>query len=683
MKKFLGVRKVNEPLLQNDKICDNVIYMKRMYKRNTAENLALLLKSRAESGGDYFIQAAKDKDGNFVYYRYSEFYRSVLALAKKFKSLGITKGTNVALISDNRREWFLTDNALLALGAIDVPRGCDSLGKEIRFIISFAECKYGFFENFRQLEKVLEKAEEVPLLKTAVLFEKDASLEKDSDSVKRAAECGVEILFFEDMLCEAEKEFALDEKNISNEIEADMKNVTSDDVATIIFTSGTTGVPKGVMLTHRNYLEQLSVIQNFIPCKKGDWWMTVLPVWHSFERFIQYIAVASYGGLAYSKPAAPILMHDFAAIKPQWICGVPRLWEALVSGINRAMNKKGGISLKLYNFFIRVGKKYAVQKDKVFGNVCRFKKNSHAADFFEGLIPFLLLWPLHKLGDLLVYRKIREKFGGKITIAVSGGGALQKEIDLFYKAIGLELLEGYGLSETAPVVSVRDFRHPRSGCVGVVLPSNEVKIVKEENGVIAGNEPLGFGQKGLILVRGGQIMKGYYNRPDLTQKAIDKDGWLNTGDIGCLTYDNEIIITGRAKDTIVLLDGENIEPAVIEAALLEDKLIESAMVTGQDKKYLGCLIVPSKENVLEYAAQENIEYTEYEELLKNKKIIQLYQKILNERVSIKNGFRNCETVYRFVLLSESFKPGEELSAKQEMMRHKISEKYAEQIKSMF
>ncbi len=675
--------KINDSLLQNDKKCDNVIYMKHMTKRILPENLSLLLKSRAQEDGDRYIQAAKDKDGNFVYYTYRDFYKSVTAFAKTLKSFGITKGTNVALISDNRREWFIADNALLCLGAVDVPRGCDSLGKEIRFIISYAECKYGFFENFRQLEKVIEKAEEVPLLKTAILFERSESADADEANVKRAADCGVKIYFFDELLAEAENIFSLDEKNIRAEIESEMLGVKADDVATIIFTSGTTGVPKGVMLTHRNYLEQLSVIQNFIPCKKGDTWMTVLPVWHSFERFIQYIAVAASCCIAYSKPAAPIMMHDFSVIKPQWICGVPRLWEALVNGINRAMNKKGGISLKLYNFFISVGKKYSVQKDKVCGDVCRFEYRSRTADFIAGIIPFLLLWPVHKLGDILVYRKIREKFGGRITMAVSGGGALQKETDLFYRAIDLTLLEGYGLSETAPVVSVRDFRHPRSGCVGAIMPSVEIKIVKEENGVIAGSEPLGFGQKGLILARGGQIMKGYYNRPDLTQKIIDADGWLNTGDIGLLTYDNEIKITGRAKDTIVLLDGENIEPAVIEAELLVEKYIESAMVVGQDRKYLGCLIVPAKDNVLEYAAEQNIDFADYESLLKDKRIVSLFQKIINERVSIKNGFRNCETIYKFVLLAESFKPGEELSAKQEMMRYKIAEKYSEQIKQMY
>ena len=345
--------------------------------------------------------------------------------------------------------------------------------------------------------------------------------------------------------------------------------------------------------------------------------MSILPVWHSFERLIQYVAIYFVNGLAYSKPVASILLGDMAVIRPQWICGVPRLWEALANGVNKAMNKKGGITLKLFRFFISVGKSYANAKDKVLGHVCQVKKRNKFLDALCGFFPMIFLWPLRKLGDALVFKKIRDKFGGRISIAISGGGALQKDVDDFYRAIGLNLLEGYGLTETAPVISFRYYKEPRPGCVGAIFPSMEVKIIPEENGVPTSKEGLGPGKKGLIFVRSEQVMKGYYKRLDLTEKIIDSDGWLNTGDLGLLTFDNEIKITGRAKDTIVLLGGENIEPAVIESELLTSPYIESVIVIGQDQRYLGALVVPSKESVIAYAKENNLFsdafYTEVED----------------------------------------------------------------------
>ena len=300
-----------------------------------------------------------------------------------------------------------------------------------------------------------------------------------------------------------------------------------------------------------------------------------------------------------------------------------------------------------------------------------------------GIFPFLGLWPVHALGNVCFFNRVRKGLGGRIKVAVSGGGALQKEVNDFFRSVGFNLLEAYGLTETAPVLSVRNYKHPRPGCVGEIMPSCEVKIVREENGVIADSTPLPSGQKGLVLARGDQIMKGYYKRPDLTEKIIDSDGWLNTGDLGLMTFDGELKLTGRAKDTIVLLGGENIEPAVIERALNASDFIESSIVMGQDKNYLGCLIVPQRDKIEGYAKANGIEYSSYPELLQKEEINSFYSKTIHSLVSVSTGFRSCERINKFILLADSFKTGEELSAKGEMVRPKIVKKYEKEIETMF
>ncbi|MCQ2590178.1 MAG: AMP-binding protein [Treponema sp.] len=648
------------------------------FDKSYPKNLALMFKARAEELKDDVFQYSKDKEGNFKSYTYGQVYDEVIALAVALKDLGINRGANVGLISDNRREWALIDFALLSLGATDVPRGCDSMGVEIRFILNYADCEFSFFETARQLEKVLEKPEECPNLKYAILIntptEEEAAI-YDNGKFR--------VITFESLLARGIDLYAANKTALQKEIEDGMEKTDANDNATIIFTSGTTGTPKGVMLTHRNYMAQVEVIHNFFPCKRGETWLTVLPVWHSFERAFQYFIPALKCNVAYSKPIPQIMIADMQKMKPHWMCAVPRIWSGIAKNVDRTINKHKGWNLFCYKIFMGPAKAYIAQKDKVYGWVCQIEKRNRFLDFVTGIIPFILLWPIHKLGEICLFKTIQKGLGGNIKIAVSGGGALQREVNDFFRAVGFNLLEGYGLTETAPVVSVRDYKAPRPGCVGALLPSVEVKIVKEENGVIADSTPLPFGQKGLVLVKSEQNMKGYYKRQDLTDAIIDNEGWLNTGDIGLLTFDNELKITGRAKDTIVLLGGENIEPLVIEQAITASDYIESAIVLGQDQNSLGCLIVPQKDMTEAYAKENNIQAESYEELLKKEEIISYFSKTVHSLVSVNTGFRSCERINKIALLPASFRPGEELSAKGEMIRPKIAKKYEQIIATLF
>lgn len=634
------------------------------------DTLPSLFKHQAEKYPDLTLQASKNKDGEFINYSFSQVFESILTFAAALETIGVKGGDNIAIISDNRREWLITDQAIQTLRAADVPRGCDSMAPEIRYIIGFAECRLAFFENQKQLKKVTEKLEEVPLLKKVVLF--------DMPDERPVIE-GLEVFSFQELM---DKGLTLIDGRRDALIEA-IGKVKKDDLATIIFTSGTTGTPKGVMLTHRNYMAQLEVVHTVLTTKPGEMWLSVLPVWHSFERTLNYMAVTLGSGIAYSKPIAPVLMPDLQKIKPQWMTGVPRLWESLAHSIEHAMKKQGGFKYRLYKHYMNIGKKYAFAKECVSGRICHYVLRPRTMDFIWGILPFIGLFIPHCIGEILVYRKIRARFGGRVVAALSGGGALQPDVDDFYKAIGFKLLEGYGITEAGPVLSVRNCKKPRAGGVGEVYPAAEIKIVKEKYGVPVSEEHMGPGRTGLIYARGDQIMKGYYRQPELTAKVLSEDGWLNTGDLGMISVDNELKITGRAKDTIVMLDGENIEPLGIETAICTSQYVESAIVIGQDRKALCALIVPAKKEILEYAAENDILYSTYEDLLETGSIISLIRSETDSKVCQGTGFKTCERISRFCLLPDSFRQGEELSAKGEIKRYRINELYADQIESMY
>ncbi|WP_149554246.1 AMP-dependent synthetase/ligase [Treponema pectinovorum] len=651
------------------------IFPDTTFDKTLGKNLPVMLREKIKKIPNFTLQAVKNKSGVFVRYSYSQVYQHIIEMAYSLKKLGIKRGDHVGFISDNRREWLISDYALLCLGAVDVPRGCDSMGVEIRFILNFAECKYSFFENGRQLEKVLEKVEEVPLLKTAILFDYP-----EQELVEKAKACGIEVVNFH-FLESSGVEISTEDWQ---KIEDEMETISGDDLATIIFTSGTTGLPKGVQLTHDNYMAQCEVAHHSLGLmQKGDIWLTVLPIWHSFERAFLYMVVALEGGFAYSKPIASIMLSDMAQIQPQWMNGVPRLWESVAQGLFREVKKQSGIKQWEFSTAVYIGKQFYKAKELVFGLRCRFRWYPRFLATIIGIIPYILLWLPNFAAENLVFKKIRSKFGGKMRAAISGGGALQPNTEAFFHAIGFKLMEGYGMTETAPVVSVCNSKKTRSNNVGLIFPSNEVKIVKEKNGEPVNSTPLKPGKRGLVMVKGRQVMKGYYKRQDLTDKVIDSEGWMNTGDLGMISYDKELKIVGRAKDTIVLLGGENIEPQGIEKAINISPYVERSVVVGQDQKFIGALICPDQANVINYAEENSILYDNYENLLETNEIQNLFRTEIDSCVNAKAGFRACERIFKFKLLTQSFQIGKEINMKQELMRHQIVEIYKKELKKMF
>ena len=540
--------------------------------------------------------------------------------------------------------------------------------QEISFILGFSECRIAILENEKQLGKVVAHKAEISGLAMALLFE-DASPEIAA-SAKAA---GLLVRTFAEVCALGAPRAAARPAEYEEAVAAGRRG----DLATIIYTSGTTGEPKGVMLSHGNFLHQTDFLPSVLHILPGHAFLSVLPVWHSFERVVQYIVLASGAGIAYSKPIASVMLADMQEVRPQWLTSVPRIWESVKDGVYRTLKNQSSIKKALFSFFVGIGESYAYFREHLLGRVAQFLPRIRSLEILWSILPFLLLLPLRGLGGLIAFKAIKAKLGGRFIAGISGGGALPSGVDRFFSAIGILILEGYGLTETAPVIGVRYQDWPVMGTVGPPIPGTDIKIVDELG------ERLPPGSKGLIMARGPSIMMGYYKRPDLTRKVLDEDGWLDTGDLGMLTYGGELRITGRAKDTIVLRGGENVEPAPIEQKLVESEYIRQAVVLGQDQKYLAALIVPDEAAVTAWAEENAILIVDYESLLQQPEVVELIDFEVNELVNARNGFKSFERIFRFILLPSPFEIGRELSAKQEIKRYAIVQIYPKQAKRLF
>ncbi len=613
-------------------------------------------------------QYSKNEKKVFQPVSYKELYEIALNFGGGLLNMGVVRGDHIGLISDNRMEWEQADMGLLAIGAIDVPRGCDATENDLRFILATAECKLVIAENPRQIERIVGLKDNLPDLNKMICFE------SYSDELKeKAAGLGVTLYTFQQIVTEG----AAWRENNAGVVEAELDKGQENDLATLIFTSGTTGEPKGVMLTHGNFIAQLPDLQNRIYVHPGERIICVLPVWHAFQRACEYVILSQGGALCYSKPIGSILLKDLEALNPHIMPAVPRVYEALYDGINKAMRKTGGIVYNLFRFFTAVALLQCRMSRRMFRKTARFKNDHIILTWIVFFIPWLLLTPLKALGSKLVFSKVRAKLGTNFRAGVSGGGALPPAIDEFFWAAGVNVVEGYGLTETSPVVAVRPVDAPIFGTVGKPLDGVEVRIIGESG------EVLPNGKKGVVQVRGPIVMQGYYNKPELTKKAIDEDGWFDTGDIGMKTVTGEVVIRGRMKDTIVLRGGENIEPLPIEMKMSESRFIQQSIVVGQDERFLTALIVPAEDEIKIWARENYVEYDTYENLLKKPEIIKFYKTEVQTLISTKTGFKPFEIINDFTLLVKPFEVGRELSPKQEMMRYKIFELYEKEIKAMY
>ncbi|TGM34409.1 AMP-dependent synthetase/ligase [Leptospira biflexa] len=638
-------------------------------------NLPELFQQSAEKFGNRPAFVSKDESKSYKPVTFKEVYDLGINLAEALIDLGVSAKENVALLADNRLEWIVSDYGILMSGAADVPRGTDITDSEIVYILNHCEAKVVFLENDKMLEKFQKNRSQLEFAKTLIVMD------------KKSTATGVLKLY--DLI---EKGKELRAKG-SKKAEERMKAILPDDLFTIIYTSGTTGMPKGVMLKHSNMIHQTTaILGSMIDIKADERMLSILPVWHVFERVFEYLAIAA--GCATYYTNVRDLRDDMKKAKPTFMASAPRLWESIYNGIYTRINdpkQTPAIRRGLFNLAYFFSKHFNASMRFLKGNQVDYVGRNPIVSLFKGVyyltVAIVLAVPYFLL-DLVVLSKIREATGGELKASVSGGGALQRHVDAFFNDIGINVLEGYGMTETSPVISVRTFKKLVQGSVGVITPETSVQIrddlgkvlthVDANNQLVSGK----YGQRGVIHIRGPQVMKGYYKNPETTAKVL-KDGWMDTGDIGMFNFKKTLTITGRAKDTVVLLGGENVEPVPIEDKLTESPFISQCMVIGQDQKNLGAIVIPDFDQLIAWAKENGIGETDKQKLIENPKVLDFYKKEIKALNNTKTGFKSFEQVTPFILITKPFEVGDELTNLFKMKRHLITEKYKDKIAALY
>ena len=635
-----------------------------MYK-----TLPQMIYKKSQDFPELNIQSSKNTEGTFLPTTYKDFVNTMLDFSAGLLSIGEKEYSNIGLICDNRKEWLVCSMGIMATKSRDIPRGSEATVKDLSYILSFAECKTVVTENKILFNRILECKNELPALQNIIIINPS-----DTDLSNPKA-TGLNIFSYDEILSKGSNF----RQNNPNKIEDIMLSGTEEDSATIIFTSGTTGTPKGVELTHKNFLCQVEDISKRLPLKQGNKALCMLPVWHVYERELEYFLLYVGVALCYSKPAISMLLADMKKVSPQFMATVPRIWDGIYNAINKNIKstKKGaGI---FFTIFTWAATSLKSLRNIIYNRCKYFRKRTVFYHVFSKFlyIPVIFLYPLKWIGDMFYFQRVRNMLGGKFQIGMSGGGSLPLKLDKFFNSIGIRLVEGYGLTETAPICCIRNAKRPILGTIGKIMPYCQAKVV-HRNGIEC--KP---GEKGVLYIKGPNVMKGYYKQPELTAEVISEGEWFNTGDLVIKTYNGEIIVKGRQKDTIVLRSGENVEPLPIEDKLSESIYISQAVVVGQDENCLGALIIPDLDNISQFAKQQNINFSDKKQLLKDEEIKKLIYKEMERLINTKNGFKPFEKVGKFVFLDKPFEVGVELSPKQGIIRYKINELYKAKISLMY
>jgi long-chain acyl-CoA synthetase len=568
-------------------------------------------------------------NGAFEGISYKEFKIETENFALGLAALGIKSGDKVAIIAENRPEWVYSDMAILALGAVDVPLYPSLTAESVQFIINNSESKGIILSNKFQLNKILKIKPLCHQLKFIIVMnEKDITPKTQGlYSFREIQEMG-EIFG----------------KNHSRYLKDCMKKIHENDLCTIIYTSGTTGEPKGVMLSHKNILSNVNKTLEIFPIGKDDIFLSFLPMCHIFERMGGYYTGFSSGGSIYFAESIELVSNNIVEVKPTIITTVPRLFERIHAKIIKNIESQSLSKQRIFAWAIETGRQYMyTKKERRFSMSLSVKR---------------------KIADKLVFSKLREKMGGKLKFFISGGAALPRHVGEFFEAVGILIIEGYGLTESSPIITANRLNDYKFGSVGKVFPGVEVKIAVD----------------GEILAKGPNIMMGYYKNKKETEESL-KNGWLHTGDIGHFDSDGFLVITDRKKHLFKTTSGKYIAPTHIENLFLGSKYIDQFVLIGDRRKFLSALIVPDFEALREYADSHKIEYVNNNDLVNKKEIHELFDLDMSQ---FQKKLANYERVRKFTLLDHNFSiESGEITPSFKVKRKFVEERYGPLIEEMY
>ncbi|MFN3560977.1 MAG: AMP-dependent synthetase/ligase [Chloroherpetonaceae bacterium] len=569
-------------------------------------------------------------NGKYQGITHDELHREVLAFAGFLKSIGIEKGDRVAILSENRPQWVVVDMATMMIGAVNVPLYPSLPPNQIAYIIQNSECRAVITSTMLQLNKIRKIRAEVPTVKAVISINE---LDAPDDSVTE----------FEVAKKIGEK-FNHEHPNAFANLE-----LSEHDLATLVYTSGTTGNPKGVMLTHRNLCENIKSCNEsmckVLPIDERDATLSFLPLCHTYERTAGYYLIFGCGATINYAESIETITMNLAEVRPTIVVTVPRLFERIKSGLFKSVDSSPPAKKKLFYWALNVGYAHAkAKREKRFAPI---------------------LAAQYALADSLVLSKVKERFGGRLRYFISGGAALPKETGELFEALGITILEGFGLTETSPVTHVNRAHLVKYGKVGPPIHNVEHKIAPD----------------GEILLRGPNVMKGYWRDEQATKEVIDEDGWFHTGDIGEIDEDNYLKITDRKKHIIVNSGGKNIAPLPIENLIASSPLVEQVVVIGEKRPFLSAIIVPNFDTLKTFADQNGIKYESNLELMQKEEIKKLYDDLLRK---ISRDLASHEKVRRFLLVAEQFSIDKgEMTPTLKIKRKVVEQKFKDEIEALY
>jgi len=561
---------------------------------------------------------------------FSEVRRNVELFALGLASLGMKRGDRVSIVSENRPEWVVADMAMVCLGIVNVPIYPTLTPKQIEFIFNDAGVRVAIASNAYQVGKIQKIRDSAKTLAHVVLMSEKGGAPPEG------------VLTFSEVMARGKDH---EHKVGSSFFATEMGKVKPADLLTIIYTSGTTGNPKGVMLTHHNMASNINSSARILPMGETDVLLSFLPLCHSFERMAGYYTAFACGcSVAYAE-SVDTVRDNLLEVRPTIVATVPRLFERIHGRILKQVESGPKTRQKIFFWALNVGMAYAKARRK-------------------GSIPPHLAIQ-HSLASRLVFSKLKERTGGRIRFFVSGGAALPEGLGRFFEAVGILIIEGYGLTETSPVLSANRLDDYKFGTVGKPIPGVEIKIAED----------------GEILAKGPNIMVGYYNNPEATKEVINADGWFHTGDIGRFDEEGHLMITDRKKHLFVSSGGKNIAPQPIENLFVESKYVDQFVLIGDGKQYLSALIVPEFETLREYASGHGLSFVDDTQLVSDGSIRKLFQSEIDK---IQKELPAYERIRRFELLDKPLTiEGGEITPTMKVKRKVVEEKFAHLIWKMY